>query len=161
LLCVVLITPVALIVWRRFRAHSPAGEAVYDVYQSAFAPHAQLYNFAIVGRRVAVAFVNAFVGDSELRVLLIRSVLVIACTMHVYYGAPFASKWVNRFEAASLCALLFASMIQWTSATAEHVEMYTTTSNIQGVMLMFCFFALAIAVGWKLVKTIKCGGKSN
>jgi hypothetical protein len=157
MLCAVLITPVSLVVWRRFRAHSPGGEAVYDVFQSPFARHAQLYNFAIVGRRVAVAFVNAFVGDNELRVLLIRSVLVAACATHVYFGAPFASKWVNRLEAVSLCALLLASMIQWTSASPEHVDMYTTTNNIQGVMLLFCFIALLVAVAWKAIQAlIRC-----
>jgi hypothetical protein len=164
LLCAVLITP-ALIVWRRFanrEALSPVREAVFDVYQSPFAPHAQLYNFAIVGRRVAVAFVNAFIGGNELRVLMIRSVLVVACMLHVYFGSPFASKWVNRLDAASLCALLLASMIQWTSADAEHVDAYGVTSNIQGVMLLFCFLALAIAVGWKVIKAMRCrGGKQT
>jgi hypothetical protein len=75
-------------------------------------PRARLYVFAITVRRASMAFVNAFVTLIDLRVVLIRTILLQAFLLHLFVRQPFASKWVNRADELSMLVLLGVMMLQ-------------------------------------------------
>jgi hypothetical protein len=112
LLLVMLLTPVALIIVQRRKRDSILGVAVVDTFQSAMVPRARLYVFAITVRRASMAFVNAFVTLIDLRVVLIRTILLQAFLLHLFVRQPFASKWVNRADELSMLVLLGVMMLQ-------------------------------------------------
>jgi hypothetical protein len=151
-LIVVLLAPIALQLWHRFRPQSILGVAVADVYQSAMAKHAPLYNFAITARRTLVAFANAFIVDNELRVVLIRTIILQSCMLHVFLGGPFASRWVNRAEAMALMSLLSVMLMQWTATSTTDEEMHTIVGIVQIVILSMTLAGLVVGVAAKLLQ---------
>lgn len=144
LLVSTLLATVGFQLYQRFRSQSILGTAIADVTQSAMAPRARLYNLAITARRAAVAFVSAFVVDSALRVVLLRTILLQALLLHMFVGAPYVSRWVNRADLLALVALLSVMLMQSTSAQNDvtHISIHL----VQMVLLTLALSALVIAV---------------
>jgi hypothetical protein len=151
LMVVVLLAPLCFELWRRVRPQSILGVAIADVYQSAMAPHARNYNFAITARRVLVAFVNAFIVDNELRVMLLRTIILQACVLHAYVGGPFASRWVNRGEVLALFAIIMVMMMQSTGVSADD-DLHNIVGVIQIVILTITLIVLVAGLLWKLTQ---------
>jgi hypothetical protein len=153
MLVAILSAPVAFHLWHRFRPESTLGVAIADVFQSAMSPHARLYHFAITARRTEVAFVSAFVVDSDLRILLLRTVMLQAVMLCVYFGSPFASRWVSRAELMALIAVLVVLLVQ-SSSSATDDAIHRGVHIVQIAVLTLTLLVLVLAVASKPARTV-------
>jgi hypothetical protein len=165
LLLVMLLGPLGLAVVQRQKRDSILGVAIADTYMSAMSPRTHMYMFAITARRALMAFVNAFVTLSGLRIVLIRTILLQAFLLHLFVQQPFVSKWTNRADALSLLVLLSVMLLQWIPSNETGANEFAIVRVVQIIILTIGALVLCGGFIVKLVpkRFLQCcrGGVSN